>query len=169
MESLLGRMAVDVDAGFPDFVRLLEDDVFSGLCRLHPNEADDLTQETFIRAYRALAGYAPDRIRSLQARAWIWTIALNLSRNRARDAARRPRPVPLQEVAYQPEESLDGVAWNRRLAHLPPGQRKAVVLRHVVGLSYREMAEALGRPQGSLKADVHRGLAKLKEIMEAET
>jgi RNA polymerase sigma-70 factor (ECF subfamily) len=169
MESLLRRLAVDVNAGFPDFVRLLEDDVFSGLSRLHPNEAEDLTQETFIRAYRALGGYPPDRIRTLQARSWIWTIALNLSRNRARDVARRPRPVPLQEVAYQPEESVDGAAWDRRLAHLAAGQRRAVVLRHVVGLSYREMAEALGRPQGSLKADVHRGLTKLKEIMEAET
>jgi RNA polymerase sigma-70 factor (ECF subfamily) len=162
-------MAVDVDAAFPDFVGLLKDDVFSGLCRLRPDEAEDLTQETFIRAHRALSGYPPDRIRNLQARAWIWTIALNLSRNRARDAARRPRLVPFEEVAYQQEEMVDGIAWNRRLAHLAPGHRKAVVLRHVVGLSYREMAEALGRPQGSIKADVHRGLVKLRKIMEAET
>jgi RNA polymerase sigma-70 factor (ECF subfamily) len=48
------------------------------------------------------------------------------------------------------------------LSGLPPAQRTAIVLRHVDGLSYTEMAEALGRPEGTLKAQVHRGLAALQ-------
>jgi RNA polymerase sigma-70 factor (ECF subfamily) len=53
------------------------------------------------------------------------------------------------------------------LATLPPAQRAAVVLRHVDGLSYTQMAEALGRPEGTLKAQVHRGLAALRDALVA--
>jgi RNA polymerase sigma-70 factor (ECF subfamily) len=58
--------------------------------------------------------------------------------------------------------------WQRRLAALRPAQRTAVVLRHVVGLSYDELALATGRPAGTIKADVHRGLAKLRALLDEE-
>ena len=59
-------------------------------------------------------------------------------------------------------------AWASLLATLPPAQRIAIVLRHVDGLSYAEMAEALGRPEGTLKAQVHRGLATLRDALADE-
>jgi RNA polymerase sigma-70 factor (ECF subfamily) len=65
-------------------------------------------------------------------------------------------------------EPPDSVAWDRRLRRLPPHQRQAVVLRHVVGLSYPEIAQVVARPEGTVKADVHRGLDKLRQIMEEE-
>jgi RNA polymerase sigma-70 factor (ECF subfamily) len=49
---------------------------------------------------------------------------------------------------------------------LPPRYRTAVVLRHVDGLSYAEMSVALGRPEGTLKAQVHRGLALLRAALD---
>ena len=52
------------------------------------------------------------------------------------------------------------------LARLPWAQRSAVVLRHVTGLSYAEVAAALGRPVGTVKADVHRGLQQLRTLLE---
>ena len=58
-------------------------------------------------------------------------------------------------------------SWAALLATLPPAQRAAVVLRHVDGLSYTQMAEALGRPEGTLKAQVHRGLSALRDALGA--
>lgn len=169
MSDLCHRLAADLDGAFPDLVRELSPDVYSGLRRLHGDDGEDLTQETFIRAYRALCGYDPDRIRTLSLRGWIWTIALNLGRNHARDRARRPTPVELEDRhGISDPEPADAAAWDRRLAQLSAAQRRAVVLRHVVGLSYAEIAEAMGRPEGTVKADVHRGLQRLRTIMEDE-
>ena len=53
-----------------------------------------------------------------------------------------------------------------QLARLPWAQRSAVVLRHVTGLSYSEVAAALARPVGTVKADVHRGLQQLRTLLE---
>jgi RNA polymerase sigma-70 factor (ECF subfamily) len=169
MNELCHRLARDLDGNFPELVGLLRQDIYSGLRRLHPAEAEDLTQETLIRAYRALAGYEPDRIRRLQLRGWIWTIALNLGRNHARDKARRPQPVEYEDHhASTDPEPPDSAAWDRRLRGLSPLQRQAVVLRHVVGLSYPEIAQVMERPEGTVKAEVHRGLRRLKQIMEEE-
>lgn len=170
MDELCRRLASDLDGSFPDVVAALQTPLYSGLRRLHGDAAEDLTQETFIRAYRALQAYEPDRIRNLRLSGWMWAIALNLGRNHVRDRARRPIPVPLEDRhGVDDPEPVDGAAWDRRLAALPAAQRRAVVLRHVVGLSYQEIATALGRPEGTVKADVHRGLARLRRIIEEET
>lgn len=168
-ESLCRRLAENLDEAFPDLVKEVQDDLYSVLRRLHGADGEDLTQEALIRAYRALQGYDSRRIRDLRLRGWIWTIALNLGRNAARDRARRPTLVELEDrhPAWDAEPA-DGAAWDRRLARLTAAQRQAVVLRHVAGLGYDEIAEATGRPEGTVKADVHRGLAKLRSTMEAE-
>lgn len=170
MDDLCRRLADDLDGSFPDLVDALSDDVYSGLRRLAgADDAEDLTQETFIRAYRALAGYEPQRIRELRVRGWIWTIALNLGRNHARDRARRPTPVELKDRhGTEDPEPMDSMAWDRRLAALSPAQRRAVVLRHVVGLDYDEIAAAMERAEGTVKSDVHRGLDRLRKHMESE-
>lgn len=170
MDDLCQRLAADLDDCFPELVESLSADVYSGLRRLAgPSDAEDLTQETFIRAYRALEGYEPDRIRQLRLRGWIWTIALNLGRNHARDRARRPTPVELEDrLSVEDAEPPDSQAWDRRLAALPAPQRRAVVLRHVVGLDYDEIASATGRAAGTVKSDVHRGLERLRRLMEEE-
>lgn len=171
MERLCTRLARDLDGTFPELVETLADDVYSGLRRLAgADEAEDLTQETFIRAYRALSGYDGERIRDLRLRGWIWTIALNLGRNHARDRARRPTPVELDDrFGMEDPEPPDSAAWDRRLGRLPAPQRRAVVLRHVVGLDYDEISAATGRAEGTVKSDVHRGLIKLREMMERES
>ena len=91
MEDLCSRLASDLDGSFPEVVQRFQDEVFSGLRSLAGADAEDLAQETFIRAYRALKEYDSGRIRELRLRGWIWTIALNLGRNHARDRARRPQ------------------------------------------------------------------------------
>jgi len=65
-------------------------------------------------------------------------------------------------------DPVDTVAWDRRLGQLSHPQRTAVVLRHVVGLGIEEISEITGRPGGTVKADIHRGLDRLRTIMKEE-
>ncbi|NNC91764.1 MAG: sigma-70 family RNA polymerase sigma factor [Acidimicrobiia bacterium] len=169
------RLATDLDRAFPDLVREMQRAVYSGVRRMVPTGADaeDITQEVFIRAYRALSEYSPERIRRLNLRGWVWTIAMNRCRNAARARSRRPRTVELDRDVFasgpDPENQAlveeDNERWSQLLSRLPVAQRNAVVLRHVVGLPYAEIAEATGRVEGTVKADVHRGIATLKEAL----
>jgi RNA polymerase sigma-70 factor (ECF subfamily) len=138
------------------------------LCGDH-QEAEDLTQETFIRAYRALGEFDRARFGDLRLSPWLWTIALNLGRNHLRDRSRRPTFVEMADHGDHDPEPPDTAAWDRRLSSLSLDQRRAVVLRHVVGLGIGEIAEATGRPEGTVKADIHRGLGRLRRVMEQET
>ena len=169
MDDLPIRLAEDLDGAFPQLVEDLQSELYSGLRPLAGGDAEDIAQETFIRAYRALSTYDPARVRNLSLRGWIWTIALNLGRNHLRDRARRPTVAgELFEVGKDDPEPPDWTAWNARLQKLSLPIRKAVVLRHVVGLDYPEISSVTGRPVGTVKADVHRGLQRLRTIMEDE-
>jgi len=179
MEALPAVLAADRDAAFPYLVRALIDGIYSGALRLTGSGADaeDITQEAFLRAYRALGTYPAERIRELRLREWVWVIAANLCRNQARSRQRHPvealsadarvaDPAPGPEalaLAFDYDEVLAS-----HLARLPWAQRSAVVLRHVTGLPYAEVAAALGRPEGTVKADVHRGLQQLRAALEEE-
>jgi RNA polymerase sigma factor (sigma-70 family) len=172
-------LARDLDRAFPGLVVEFQDGIYSGVRRLVPTAADaeDITQETFVRAYRALAGYPEERIRDLRPAAWLWTIALNLCRNAARARSRRPAGSPLEsapepaDLADTAEAAVQAVTdekWRMRLGTLTESQRTAVVLRHVVGLPYADIAAALERPVGTVKADVHRGLSRLRASIASE-
>jgi RNA polymerase sigma-70 factor (ECF subfamily) len=130
----------------------------------NPADAEDIAQDAFIRAHRALGGYEPQRIRDLKVSAWLHQIALNVFRNRVRRKLRET--VPLDSV---PEPHANGLGPDelhdlRAAVHrLPARYREAVVLRHVQGFNYEEIAGVLGVPAGTAKSDVHRALAMLKE------
>ena len=130
--------------------------------------------------------YDPRRILELRLRPWLATIVLNLCRSRlARRAARaavarpalsldatelgalEPRADGAAEPAATAARRDAREAWAGLLMTLPPVYRSAVVLRHVDGLSYPEVATALDRPEGTVKAQVHRGLALLRTAFEA--
>ena len=110
----------------------------------------------------------PKRIRELRPRGWLAAIVGNLGRNRARrkrpGRGRRSRawPRPAAETRRRPERVVErreaARVWRARLDALPARYRRAVELRHVSGLSYPELAEALDRPLGTVKSDVHRGV-----------
>ncbi len=171
MDGLSKSLAGDLDRAFPGVVDAMGARLYWGLRRMSGShhEAEDLTQETLIRAYQALSGYDPGRISDLNLEPWLWTIALNLGRNHLRDRARRPTPVVLEDtVTLSDPDPVDTRAWDRRMAGLSGPQRTAVVLRHVVGLGIDEICEVTGRPAGTVKADIHRGLSRLKKILEDE-
>jgi RNA polymerase sigma factor (sigma-70 family) len=170
---LAAALAADLDGAFERLVLAHQDRLFTIAFRTGGNrhDAEELVQDCFVRAYRALASYAPARIRELRLRGWLTTILLNAGRNRA-----RVRRVPTTELVFDPgsEPSADPLArrddretWARLLATLTPAQRTAVVLRHVDGMSYAEIAAATGRPEGTVKAHVHRGLTALRTALVA--
>lgn len=174
MNTLTARLAADVRAAFPELVDTMGDRVYSVVRRMVPNAADaeDVTAETFLRAYRALAEMEAGRIRAMRLEGWVWTIALNLTRNSARRRSRKPT-VPLDPAWVAaaggpgPEAEVVGDSLVAELlAELPPPQRAAVALRHIAGLPYAEIAAITGRPEGSVKSDVHRGLERLREHLE---
>lgn len=171
MDELTRALSADLDAAFPDLVETMGSRLYWGLRRMcgDHQEAEDLTQETFIRAYRALGEFDRTRFRALQLSPWIWTIALNLGRNHLRDRSRRPVFVEMHERGAEDPDIPDGRAWDGRFATLSGQQRTAVVLRHVVGLGIAEISQATDRPEGTVKADIHRGLERLRKVMEQET
>ena len=174
--AVLDALADDLDGGYEAFVRLHATSVYSGALRLSGSrtDADDLTQETFVRAYNSLRRFDAARVRALEARAWLLTITVNLWRNRLRDGARRPRavadhprrdvpdPAPGPEAAAERGESARALAC--LLVQLPERERVPVVLRHVVGLSYAEIAATQSCPVGTAKANVSRGMARLRGL-----
>jgi RNA polymerase sigma-70 factor (ECF subfamily) len=112
----------------------------------------------------------------LRLRAWLFTITINLCRNHARTRGRRPVQVALGGADNPAPDgtersAIDGLAvdeWRDRLAGLSARQRDAIVLRHVVEMSYDEIGEVLGRPAGTVKSDVHRGLENLRAMIATE-
>ena len=174
--GLANRLAADVDAGFPELVVTYQDRLYSGVRSFVGSaDAEDVTQEAFIRAHRALHKYDSNRVRELDVSPWLWTIALNLCRNWARTKSRRPQTVQLT-FDHAHNASTEGEAveaamlgqWVERLRALSEAQRTAVVLRHVVGLSYQEISDTTDRPLGTTKTDISRGLTALRRTINEE-
>lgn len=179
-DDLPRRLSEDLEAAFPDVVAAHQHAVFTTALRIsgRPEDAADVAAEAFLRAYTALRGYTQERIGQLQVRPWLLTIVLNLLRNEARAASRRPAQVALESWSAAgdgregPEEQAqrhDGQArLGTLLTELPEAQRTAVVLRHVVGLPYAELAAAMGCPEGTAKSHVARGLQRLRAMIPQE-
>jgi RNA polymerase sigma-70 factor (ECF subfamily) len=178
LSALPAALARDLDAAFPEVVRALAKDLWAGMYRMlgDRQEAEDVVQDAFLRAYRALEEYPPRRVRELQLKGWVWTIAANLARNHLRSRSRRPEvPIVDREFAVAgpgPEDDALTLAGNEHLAglllDLPFPMRAAVVLHHVVGMPYAEIAEVLDRPSGTVRSDAHRGLDRLRTMLTKE-
>jgi RNA polymerase sigma-70 factor (ECF subfamily) len=178
-DQIVRSLLHDLDTGFVQLFDKYRRIVFSMALRIGGcwADAEDLTADAFLRAYRALAGYRPDQILALKLRTWLLTITLNACRNQQRDAGRQPACEPWDEVDEQvdrPDERVDveqAIAdseTNRELAGLlaalPDHQRVAVVLRHVVDLPIAEIATVVGRSVGTVKSDISRGLGRLRRL-----
>lgn len=124
-------------------------------------EADDLTQETYLRVMRALPRFAA---RS-SARTWLLAIARRVAADHLRASARRPRPAGLEHweaaadavSARRYAERIDErVALHALLDDLPAQQREAFIATQVLGLSYAEAAEVCDCPIGTIRSRVAR-------------
>lgn len=180
--ALATRLAHDLDATFPALVAGHQDRLYAIALRLlgDPRDAEEVAQDALVRAYRAMGDYSIERVASLRLRPWLASITVNLARNRRRRADDRRPPLALEPMldagfeladAGAPgpaalaarREAIDELAAT--LLQLPAPVRVAIVLRHVDGLSVAETAEALGRPEGTIKAQVSRGLERLRALL----
>ncbi|TDQ55564.1 sigma-70 family RNA polymerase sigma factor [Actinorugispora endophytica] len=122
--------------------------------------ADDLTQETFVRALRSLAAFAG----RAPARSWLLSIARRTVADRYRSAAARPRAAACPDWQTAAEAGLAGgrarfeeeFALTDLLARLPETRRTAFVLTRLQGFSYAEVAELTGVPVGTVRSRVAR-------------
>jgi RNA polymerase sigma-70 factor (ECF subfamily) len=130
-----------------------------------PADADDLVQETFLKALRSFDGFQ----RGTNAKAWLFTIARRLLIDRYRRQRIRPQPLAeeaLEDTALTPAApEVDGAAWERiapetvraAIEAVPEPFRTAVVLRDMHGLSYQEVAQVLDVPAGTVMSRLNRG------------
>jgi RNA polymerase sigma-70 factor (ECF subfamily) len=181
-DALTKDLALDLDATFERMVRAFQDRIFSFAYRLSGNreDAEEIAQDAFVRAYRALRTYPADRIRALSLQAWLYRIALNVLRNRFRgkrarvvsldargddDEASRAREAPgdpreRPDSRLEEKQSRAGIA--ALVAGLPERYRAPLVLRYVEGLKLEEVAAILEQPIGTAKSNVHRAVNLLR-------
>jgi RNA polymerase sigma-70 factor (ECF subfamily) len=141
------------------FIRATQPQLHRFLAHLvHAREAEDLTQETYLRAMRALPRFAA---RS-SARTWLYAIARRVAADHLRSAAARPRPAPLDDWQSAADAARPGHRFEERVAlhdlldRLAPDRRLAFVATQVLGLSYAEAAEVCGCPIGTVRSRVAR-------------
>lgn len=155
-----------------DVVRTHSARVYRLAYRLTGNHADaeDLTQETFVRVFRSLDSYRPGNFEG-----WLHRITTNLFLDQARRRGRiRFDPIgeaterlPAAPGSEQPERGFEhanlDVDVQDALAALPPRYRAAVVLCDIEGLSYEEIGATLGIKMGTVRSRIHRARAMLRE------
>jgi RNA polymerase sigma-70 factor, ECF subfamily len=174
-------LARDLERSFEHLVIAYRARIVTFVARmLHDDaRAEDVAQDVFVRAYRALQTYPAERRAALRLRSWLYAIAHNLTRNAFRDA-----PPPSDSLEYDdgaPRAALvDGEpgpehlvlraeAWESigdAIARLSAALRPAFVMRYVDDLSYEEIAESLDQPIGTVKASAHRGLLAVRAHLE---
>lgn len=176
---LSGTAAFDAGEGaMPTWSELVQehaDSVYRLAYRLSGNQhdAEDLTQETFMRVFRSLKDYQPGTFEG-----WLHRITTNLFLDMVRRRAKiRMEALPedyerVPGTDMTPEEAYNVAnldpALQRALDGLAPDFRVAVVLCDVVGMTYEEIGETLGVKMGTVRSRIHRGRAQLRESLEAQ-
>lgn len=141
-----------------EFIRLTQADVWRFLAHLAGRDAaDDLTQETYLRAMDALPGFRGES----SARTWLLTIARRTAVDRFRRDSVRPPHVPADDERLTVPDASARVEIDRMLASLDPSRREALVLTQLVGFSYAETADIVGVPIGTVRSRVARARAEL--------
>ena len=176
-ETLLAGLATGDRDAAAGFVRRFQSRVYGLAVTIlgDPKAAEDVAQETFVRAWRHASSY--DARRGAVS-SWLLTIARNLAVDRAR--LKRPQPVDPDLIASQLAEDRSG-AWiddatqvperdrlRGLLLELPEQQRRALVLATYFGRTAKEISELDGTPVGTVKTRIRDGLLKLRNRMEVE-
>jgi RNA polymerase sigma-70 factor (ECF subfamily) len=172
-EPVVQGQGVWVPPTWDEVVREHADRVYRLAYRLSGNRADaeDLTQETFVRVFRSLASYSPGTFEG-----WLHRITTNLFLDMARRKQRiRFDALPddagdrLASNAAGPEQAFSEMHLDPEIQHaldaLPPDFRAAVVLCDLEELSYEEIAATLGVKVGTVRSRIHRGRVLLREAL----
>jgi RNA polymerase sigma-70 factor (ECF subfamily) len=181
-EELVARSKTGDTESFNQLVRRWERPIFALAYRTLGREEDarDVTQETFLRAFRALAGFKGDAKFS----SWLYRIALNLCRDWIRKERRAPlvevpEGVELEQLAVERREtpSVEDLAARAELSrgvaaamkHLPAEQRTAIILKEYHGLTFQEIADLMNCPLSTAKTRVYQGLTLLRRHLAEQS
>jgi RNA polymerase sigma-70 factor (ECF subfamily) len=182
--ELAERACSGFEGAYRELLRRYERPVFSLVFRVvrDRSTAEDLSQEAFVRAFQAIGTYDP----SYKFSSWIFKIANNLTIDHLRrrkldtvsiegsphadtpEAQERSR-IHLEATGENPERFTEnrelGGHIEQAIAKLRPEYRTAVLLRHVEGYGYEEVAEIMEVPLGTAKTFIHRGRLQLKQLL----
>lgn len=177
-------LATDLDCYFKQLVLSYQHRLYAFALRQagSPQDAEDIAQEAFIRAYYALGDYPAERILALKLQPWLFKITLNVFYSRLRTARLPLVPLDMSEESVhldiendwreQPEVALEDSERIRELealvCTLPVQYREAINLYYFEDLSYREIAELLNQPLGTVKSSLHRGTRLLRKTLETQ-
>ncbi len=172
LDYALVEQAKNEPAAFAELMLRYQDSVHNYLYRMIGNREDaaDLTQEVFLRVYKALHRFRE----GAPFRPWMYKIATNVAINHLRA---RKQTVALEDEAPVRDEGIspDRAAELKELQHqvggvlmtLPEAYRAVLLMRHIEELSYDEMAQALGVPLGTVKVRLHRARLQLMEKLRS--
>jgi RNA polymerase sigma-70 factor, ECF subfamily len=172
-------MGGDLDS-FNQLVLRWERPIYALAYRVIGREEDarDVCQETFLRAFRALGGFKGQAKFS----SWLYRITLNLCRDwirrqRRQPVAQAPEGVDLLDLVTEttPTESIEDLVARRELSHavaramaaLPDEQRTAIILKEYHGLTFQEIADLLNCPLSTVKTRLYQGLTVLRRQLSA--
>lgn len=171
------------EGAFRELVRRFERPIYSLIVRMvqDPSLAEDLAQEVFVKAYRRLDSYDPERKLS----SWLFKIAHNTTIDHLRRGALETVPLEAEKdderagwASVLPDESVEspaagaerkdlGRALEKAIATLRPEYREAVLMFYSEGASYQEICEVTGLPMGTVKTNLHRARKQLAQEMTA--
>jgi RNA polymerase sigma-70 factor, ECF subfamily len=166
---------VRLDSEFSELYRAHLKDVYSySYYRVgNHHDAEDLTEQTFLQAYRHLER-ALEESDGRPLRPWLIRIAHNLAANLYRDRSRRPQTsieettTPLSTL-HTTEDLVEGRDELARILEgvkeLPDDRREALIMRFALGMDNREIARAMGRSDGATKVLLHRAIKQLEQIV----
>jgi RNA polymerase sigma-70 factor, ECF subfamily len=179
-EELVARATAGDQSSFNQLVTRWERPIFALAFRTlgREEEARDVAQEAFMRAYRGLPGFKGEAKFS----SWLYRITLNLCRDWIRKERRAPLvavpegvdPTELADQRASPLESVEDLVARREMsdavakamAELPEEQRSAILLKEYHGLTFQEIADMLECPLSTVKTRLYQGLSVLRRRLE---
>ncbi len=180
--DLSALLAVNLDRHFQQVVLHFQHRLYAFALRQtgSSQDAEDIVQEAFMQAYYALASYPAQRIQLLNLQPWLYKITHNIFISRMRRAKLQQVSLDSTEgciyadgveddMSSRPETVLEGreslLELEALLVTLPEQYREAINLYYFEELSYKEIAELLNQPMGTVKSNLHRGTKLLRNAL----
>jgi RNA polymerase sigma-70 factor, ECF subfamily len=184
--DILDRLASDLESAYEELMSTYWQQLRAFVLRRtrSSQDAEDIVQEAFIRAYLALERYTPQQIRTLKARPWLYKITWSVYCNYT-GRSKAPFSISLdaleeeaqQEFKDDPNEQPEKVfeqgerrqELEKLVETLPAHYRDVISMHYFEELTHQEIADILGQPVGNVRVHLHRGLKRLQKILTTQT
>ena len=180
-ETLIRQAAAGDQNAFAALLAAYQKPVYNLALRMtgSPDDALDLSQEAFLRAWRGLSGYRFDASFSTWLYRLTGNVCIDFLRRRKKEKTiplyytdeeneeqELPRPQPAPAAQVQPQHRREQSQVAQAQGHLVPGKRQALILRVIDGLSYAEIAAATDVPEGTVKSRIARAREKMRRLLK---